>query len=181
MGLAIAFAVAGGIVTSLVSAASGREPSIIGSMAVLVGVIAYVWQTRVMVNRVTGVPDMAKSAFAMLASGLMTALVAAGWRLGGMAEPVPDVSLASLALLVWLGGIAIAASTVLWYAAGRMIGVTVTSMHHNLVPFYVIAMTTLTGVAVTPQHLIGAVLVIAGAVLAQVPLGPRAQVKATGP
>ena len=181
MGLAIALAVAGGIITSLVSAASGQKPSILGSLAVLIGVIAYVWQTRVMVDRVKGVPDMAKSAFVMLASGLITTLVAAAWRLGGAAEPVPDVSLTSLALLVWLGGIAIGASTVLWYAAGRMIGVTVTSMHHNMVPFYVITMAALSGATVTPWHVIGAVLVIAGAVLAQVPLKARQRARVTGP
>ena len=113
-------------------------------------------------------------------SGLITALVAAGWRLGGAVEPVPDISLTSLALLVWLGGIAIGASTVLWYAAGRMIGVTVTSMHHNMVPFYVIAMAALTGATVSREHVIGAVLVIAGAVLAQVPLTARAQSESDG-
>jgi len=178
MGLAIALAVAGGIVTSLVSAASGQEASILGSLAVLVGVIVYVWQTRIVVNRVHGAPDMAKAAVVMLAAGLITALVAAAWHLSGKAEPVPDISLASLALLVWLGAVAIGASTVLWYAAGRMIGVTVTSMHHNMVPFYVIAMAALSGAAVSVQHIIGAALVIAGAVLAQVRLRPRARARA---
>jgi len=124
---------------------------------------------------------MAKSAFVMLVAGLFTALVAGAWRLGGAAEPVPDISLTALGLLVWLGAIAIGASTVLWYAAGRMIGVTVTSMHHNMVPFYVIAMAALTGAAVTPQHIIGAVLVIAGAVLAQVPLKARARARVADP
>jgi len=181
MGLAIALAVAGGMVTSLVSSASGQEPSILGSLAVLVGVVAYVWQTRIMVNHVRGASDMAKGAVPMLAAGLITALVAAAWRLGGAAEPVPDVSLTSLALLVWLGGVAIGASTVLWYAAGRMIGVTVTSMHHNMVPFYVIAMAALTGATVSREHVIGAALVIAGAVLAQVPLRVRQRARVTGP
>ena len=62
-----------------------------------------------------------------------------------------------------------------------MIGVTVTSMHHNMVPFYVIAMAALTGATVSREHVIGAVLVIAGAVLAQVPLTARARARATGP
>ncbi len=181
MGAAIALAMAGGIVTSLVSAASGQEPSVIGSLAVLVGVIAYVWQTRVMVDEVHGVPDMAKSAVTMLLAGLLTSAAVVAYRLSGQVETVPDVSVTSLAMLVWLGGIAIGASTVLWYAAGRLIGVTVTSMHHNLVPFYVIGMAALSGAAVTPQHIIGATLVISGAVLAQVRIGKRSRVRAVAP
>jgi len=77
------------------------------------------------------------------------------------------VSFTSLALLMWLGGIAIGASTVWWYAAGRMIGVTVASMHHNMVPFYVIVLAALGGAVVTGQHVLGALLVVAGAAIAQ--------------
>jgi len=179
LGAAIALAVAGGIVTSLVSAAgSGHAPSLAGSLLALVGVIAYTWQTRIMVEKVHGVPDMAKGAVTMVMAGLMSAVVVAAYRLSGQGAPVPDVSFTSLALLAWLGGIAIGASTVWWYAAGRMIGVTVASMHHNMVPFYVIAMAALSGAAVTPQHIVGAGLVIAGAVLAQVRLGARFRARA---
>jgi drug/metabolite transporter (DMT)-like permease len=169
---ALALAVAGGAITSLVASPGAEtEPSAIGALAMLAAVIGYVWYTRVMVDRLPQHPDMAKTAVTMMTAGLISTLAAVLYPLTGAEGANPDVSATSLALLVWLGGGAVGASAVFWFWAGRTVGVTVASMHHNLVPFYVIVMAALAGATVTPQHVVGALLVIAGAVLAQVPLG----------
>jgi drug/metabolite transporter (DMT)-like permease len=78
-----------------------------------------------------------------------------------------DFSALVLVEIVLLVCVAIAGSAVLWLWTGRMIGVTVAAMHHNMVPFYVIVLAALGGAVVTGQHVLGALLVVAGAAIAQ--------------
>ena len=67
-------------------------------------------------------------------------------------------------------------SVVFWLWGARLLGVTIASMHQNLVPLYVVVMVLPLGGEVHGQHLIGGALVVAGAILAQLPgraNGPR--------
>jgi drug/metabolite transporter (DMT)-like permease len=173
-GIAIALVVAGGVVTSLVAApGAAAEPSPWGSLAMLAGVIGYVWYTRLMIDNLNDERDAAKAAVSMVLAGCAASAIVAVLVAAGQLDPAASASPRGLVLLLWLGAIAVGASAVLWFWAGRRIGVTIAAMHHNMVPFYVIVMAALAGAEVTAQHILGAALVIAGAVLAQVPLGRR--------
>ena len=74
---------------------------------------------------------------------------------------------AHLAALLWMSMIAIGLSVPLWFAAARLLGITVAAIHTNLAPFYVMLIALAFGGAVAGQQLVGAALVVAGAVLAQ--------------
>jgi hypothetical protein len=62
---------------------------------------------------------------------------------------------------------------VFWMTASRQLGVTVTSIHMNGVPFYVILMALAAGGAIYSSQVWGAALVAAGALLSQLPAGRR--------
>jgi len=167
---AIALAVLGGVVTSWPAEGGGAEASVLGGLAILGGMTCYVLYTNVLVSTLRHEPDIAKSAACMSVAAVMAAALLAGAQASGLAPVFADGSARSLMLLAWLGAMAVGASTVFWMWAGRHVGLTVAAMHHNLVPFYVIVMGTWVGTPVTAQHVAGAAMVIAGAVLAQLPL-----------
>ncbi len=165
--LAIVLTVAGGVLTSTVSAqGSGGEGSLPGVLFMLAGVIAYVWYSRQLVVAFAATPDISKVAVSMLISVMPCLVILAAFAGAGTAIAV-DFSPATLGLIVVMAGMSVGLSSVLWLWTGRVVGVTVAAMHHNMVPFYVIVMAALGGAIVTGQHIAGAMLVIAGAVLAQ--------------
>ena len=169
---AIALTVAGGVLTSLVSAqGSGSEGSLAGVLAMLGAVITYVWYSRELVLRFGDSPDLAKTSASMLIAGFTCLAIALAVAAFTGDVPRHEFSGATVAKLVLLACVSVGLSAVLWLWTGRMVGVTVAAMHHNLVPFYVILLASAGGAVVTGQHLLGAVLVIAGAVIAQ--LRPR--------
>lgn len=172
LAVAIVFTVAGGVLTSLVSAqGSGSEGSLPGVLAMLAAVIFYVWYSRELVLRFGDVPDLAKTSASMLLGGLFC-LVIAGVAMAVSSDGLRhDLSGSTLASIVLLACVSVGLSSVLWLWTGRMVGVTIAAMHHNLVPFYVILLAAMGGAAVTGQHIIGGMLVVAGAVIAQ--LRPR--------
>ena len=167
LAVAIVLTVTGGVLISLVSAqGTGQEGSPIGIAAMLVAVVTYVWYSREMVGRYGDVPDLAKTAASMVIAGLLCMVIA---LFGHMAiAPVRvDLSTDVLIRVALLACISLGLSSVLWLWAGRLVGITVAAMHHNLVPFYVILLAAAGGAIVTGMHIAGALLVIAGAVIAQ--------------
>jgi drug/metabolite transporter (DMT)-like permease len=82
-----------------------------------------------------------------------------------------DLGPVSLGQLAWLGAVAVCLSMLLWLRAARLIGVTIAAMHQNMVPFYVMAMALAIGGRVETAQLVGGLLVVSGAVLAQWPAG----------
>jgi len=169
--LAIALTIAGGVLTSLVSAqGSGSEGSFAGFGMMLAAVIFYVWYSREMVVRFSSAPDLAKTAGSMLVAAVPCLAAAAIASLFGPGLRI-DLSPATVWQVVFMACVSVGASAVLWLWTGRAVGVTVAAMHHNLVPFYVILLGAFAGAIITGNHIAGASLVIAGAALAQ--LRPR--------
>ncbi len=166
--LAIVLTVAGGVLTSSVSAqGSGSEGSVSGMLFMLAGVIAYVWYSRQLVVTFAAAADISKVAVSMLIAIVPCTVVLVVFMAAG--EKIEtDFSAETLGLIVVMAGLSVGLSSVLWLWTGRIVGVTVAAMHHNMVPFYVIVMAALGGAIVTGQHLAGAVLVIGGAALAQI-------------
>ncbi len=168
----IVLAAAGGAIASigLQDGASGsREGSYLGAIVIATGVVFYVWYSRSMVAVSPQVSPLAKAAISMVMLTLMTLIYAEFAVLFGLVPLEYDLSGPSLLMLAWLGPISIGASTVLWFLAGKMVGITIASMHHNLVPLYVMVIMLLLGGSIEVLTLAGAGLVIAGAALAQLP------------
>ncbi len=167
----IALAVAGGFITTLEPGKGGFSLGLMGGeLFLLAAVVLFVVYTREATVRLAGISELAQSAFTLAAAAVGAAAVAAVTVLIGQAEPVYDFSPKSVSIIAWVGAMAVGAAMVLWFAAAKRLGVTITSMHHNLVPFYVILMSVAGGGAVLQNQAWGALLVLCGAVLAQLPV-----------
>jgi len=172
LGIAITLAVAGGIVATGVF--SERIDFRGGELLALVSVVLWTWYSRASIDKLSMLSDLTKSTVNMLAGSVvitLAALVAVGL---GLVPVRLDLGTASLVQLGWLGTIAVCLSMLLWLKAARLIGVTIAAMHQNLVPFYVMAMALAIGGRVETVQLVGGIMVVTAAVLAQWPVQRRA-------
>ncbi|MGI9405814.1 MAG: DMT family transporter, partial [Hyphomicrobiaceae bacterium] len=168
LGIGIVLSIIGGIVTSYAPGSGGDGGgSLIGALLVLVSISLFVAYTRIVNARFPGLPDVAKSGLTCLAATVVVgdlAFASVGWD---VVELRYDLSPQTVMLIAWLGAISFGLAMALWFASVRLIGTTITTMHHNIVPFYVIVMSLAGGGAIATHHWIGAGLVIAGAIIAQ--------------
>jgi len=181
--LGLACAIFGGVMISLASEGTGAThdilDSFIGAILLILGSTLYIWHSRALVIRFAHVPDVAKSASIMLMAALSTSCVAIIAVSLGLAPIRYDLGSENLLALMALGVFAVGGSSVLWLVTGRLVGVTVASMHHNMVPFYVIILSAFAGAKISIMHVAGAGLVILGAVIAQYgrPVAPPVEQK----
>lgn len=178
--LAIACAIAGGILASWPP--EGAKLGFRGGEILAVGaVIGFTWFSRGTVSRLAAVPDIAKTAFMMSAATIVT-LAAAVTAAAGGTDLRLELTWPSIGLILWLGCVSNGVSMVCWLIAARKLGVTVAAIHLNGVPFYVILLALAVGGTLFMSQIWGAVLVAAGALLAQLPdLGRRDRLSATLP
>lgn len=169
----ICLAVAGGLLATL--AAAGQGPGFQGGeLLVLVSTVLFIWFSRNSVRRLAGLGAIAKAALTLGSAALVvTPLVALAAALG-LAELRYDLTPRSLGLIAWMGAVAVGLSMVCWLTGCRLLGsVTIASIHQNTVPFWVMLGALLVGGQLYQGHVWGALLVIAGALLAQAPLRRR--------
>ena len=141
-----------------------------GEFPLLGAIVLFVWYSRETTLRLSGISELAQAAFTLATATVGAALVAVAAVLLGLAEPVYDFGPKSIGIIVWVGAVAVGAAMAMWFAATRRLGVTITTMHHNLVPFYVILFSLTGGGVFLQNQAWGAVLVFVGAVLAQLPI-----------
>lgn len=169
---AIALALVGGAVCAL-AGETGTVTFSGGELFILAGVFLFAWYTRESLHRFADLAPTAQAGITMLAAGYVSFVVFAVCLPLGFADFSADLTLNSLLLLAWVCIGSLALSMALWFWASRELGVTIAGMHHNMVPFYVVLMSTAFGAEVLPGHMIGAALVVSGAVLAQLPTHKR--------
>ena len=169
LGLALLLAVTGGVVATGVFSTAVRFRG--GELLALGSVVLWTWYSRAAIERLPMLSDLAKATANMLAGAAVLLVLASLAVLSGIVVPALDFGPASLGQLAWLGAISVCLSMLLWLKAARLIGVTIAAMHQNLVPFYVMAMALALGGRVETPQLVGGLLVVAGAVLAQWPAG----------
>ncbi len=175
LAVGVALSVVGGAITSYTPSEVGAMDlgALFGAGLVLCAITLFVLYTRMTETHLSQLPGAAKAGLTMFAAMIVVgdlAFLAAGWNLVPLQM---DFSPYTMALITWLGAAAIGISMTLWFVSVRLIGTTITAMHHNLVPFYVILLSLAAGGAIATQHWIGAALVIVGAVVAQ--LAPQEQ------
>ena len=125
-----------------------------------------------MVDRLHALSDLAKTTLTTLCSAVVVVVLIAGFVAVGWVPMELDLSVGTLGLIFWMATIANGASVVLWLWGARLLSVTVGSMHQTLVPFYVMVMVLPLGGEIYTQQLLGGGLVVAGAILAQLPWRP---------
>ena len=164
----VALAIAGGIVATV--AASSEGPGFRGGEILnLGGVILFTWFTRASIRRLSMLSAVTKTCVTLGAGALFIVPVIAIVTATGLVErPAYDFSPRSLALCFYMGGIAVGCSMTLWMYGARLLGVTVAAIHQNTVPFWVMIFSVLfIGQQLLIGQVWGALLVIAGALLAQ--------------
>ncbi|MEO0620282.1 MAG: DMT family transporter [Pseudomonadota bacterium] len=137
---------------------------------VLAGVVLFVAYSRACDQRLGMLGGAGKAGLTMAAGTVVVSGLALAAVMGEIVPAQLDLSPSTLMLIFWLGFGAIAASMALWFTAIRLTGMTITAMHHNLVPFYVIVLSLAGGGVIALHHWLGAGLVVLGAIVAQ--LGP---------
>lgn len=171
---AILLAVAGGVIATGAFSASVSFRG--GEVLAMISVVLWTWYSRASVDRLAGLSDLTKTAANMLAGSAVVLPLAVAAAALGIVPTKLDFGSASLGQLAWLGGVAVCLSMLLWLKAARLIGVTIAAMHQNMVPFYVMAMALAIGGRVETAQLVGGLLVVSGAVLAQWPARASATV-----
>ena len=176
---AIALALIGGAVCALAGDVTNIKFNG-GELFILAGVFLFAWYTRESLRRFAGLAPTTQAGITMLAGGYVSFVIFALCLPLGLAEVRVDLTVDALLLLAWVCIGSLALSMALWFWASRELGVTVAGMHHNMVPFYVVLMSAAFGSEVLPGHMIGAALVVSGAVLAQLPMSKRREPAAQG-
>ena len=166
----LALAVAGAVVVALRGTGGGFD-LLGGEIFVVAANVCWVWYSRGCVLRLSRLSDLGKTAVTTTCAAAVVGAVVGVGLAAGLVPPRLEFSAASIGLVLWLAAVANGVSIVLWLAGARMLGVTVGSMHQNLVPVYVAAMIVPLGGEITAWHAAGGVLVVAGAVLGPAPGG----------
>ena len=169
----IGLAIAGGIVATTGGPGSGSGPRG-GEILVLGSMVAWIWYSRAALTRLAGHGDLALSGLTFGAAAIVVAGVLAVAVPLGLAEPRVNLDLPNLAAALWMSMIAIGLSVPLWFTSARILGITVAAIHTNLAPFYVMLIALGMGGTVSGRQVLGAVLVAAGALLAQISARRRA-------
>ncbi len=163
--LAIALAMAGGMLTSL----EVSEQTIGfrgGEVLALVSVVLWTWYSRASVAQLANIPAYPKSIASLLAGALWLLTFVLGVAISGTLELRYSLAPYHLGLLAWMAVASIGLSMVFWLAGAQRLGVTIASMHQNAVPFYVLLFALFAGASVQTTQVVGALLVVCGAVLA---------------
>ena len=171
----IALAILGGSLATVADGGGQTGPGG-GALLVLASMILWIWYSRAAMARMHTHSDVAMSGLTFAAGAAIVAVVVAVALPLGLAAPRLDLALPSLAAMLWLGSMAIGLSVLLWFNCARLLGLTVAAIHTNLAPFYVMLIALGFGGTVSMRQVLGALLVAAGALLAQ--LAPVARMPA---
>ncbi|HEX2529078.1 MAG TPA: DMT family transporter [Geminicoccus sp.] len=140
-----------------------------GEIIVLGSITLWALFSRATVRELGGHDSLAQSFVTVGTAGVVLSLFSTGLVGGGLVPPITP-TVREILLLLWMGCIGVGMSLPLWLLSARLLGVTVASMHQNLLPFYVMALAVLLGQGrIEADMLAGAALVSLGALIAQVP------------
>jgi drug/metabolite transporter (DMT)-like permease len=166
LALGLILSVAGGLV-----ALAGGVASLdlgLGALAALASVLAYTWGSRETVRAFPDLTPLGRSAVTVAGAAVVMVLAALADGLVRGAWPAwSAIGLPEFAGLLIFGVGSMALSQLLWIISVGRIGIGAASLHMNAVPFYVMAIVFLLGGPWNWAQTAGAVIVVAGALLAQ--------------
>ena len=166
-GALVAIGILLAIAGATVADAGGPDGPRGGEILVLASMIAWIWYSRAALQRLAGFGDLALSGLTFAAGALIAAVVLAVALASGLALPRLALDTPNVSALLWMSMIAIGLSVPLWFTSARLLGITIAAIHTNLAPFYVMLIALAFGGTVSGRQAVGAALVAAGALLAQ--------------
>ena len=164
----VVLAIAGGIVAT---GSFGEDAPDFrgGEIVVLLSIGLWALFSRATVRELSGHDSLVQSLVTVGTAGAMLTLMSSAFVTTGII-PTLEPTGREILLLLWMGCIGIGISLPLWFVSARLLGVTVASMHQNMLPFYVMVLAVLLGQGeIGPRTLAGAILVSLGALVAQLP------------
>ena len=180
LAMGIVIAVFGGILIVL-SAAEQEFGWRGGEAFVMISVVAWAWFSRTSTAKLSMIPPYPRAVIAMLSGALVLIPVTVLLNFIGLSEIAWSIEGWNLIWILWLCPIAAGVSLVFWLRSAELLGVTVAAIHINLVPFYVIVIAFFSGGGLSSYQIIGACLVVTGAVITQVrPGGVAGQLASAG-
>lgn len=166
LGLGLVLSIAGGLM-----ALAGGTVKIdlgLGALAALASVICYTWGSRETVRALPALTSLGRSAVTVAGAAVVMLLAAS---VDGLVRDAwPDwgsIGARELTGLAIFGIGSMAISQLLWIVSVGRIGIGAASLHMNAVPFYVMLIVFVFGGAWNWWQTAGAVVVVAGAMIAQ--------------
>ena len=181
--LSLIFSLMGGVLASMDFSAGGMHLSFSfgwGEALLLLGVYAWVVLSRYVNTHMTEEPRLSGIGLVILAPGLLLIPVVAGmdvWGIEATRLVRPDgwgMPFNDILLTLLLGFVASAGSMILWFKGSVVLGTTIAGLQQNLVPFFVLLQVWWLGQTPHMVQILGGVLVVLGAIIAQIrELRPR--------
>jgi len=158
-------AVGGGVLAALAGRRAGGLGG--GEVLVLLSLTFWLCYSQSAQRRLGALSQLAITALTVLAGAVTLAAALPILIALGIAEARLDLAPPSLALVVYIAVGPASLSIFLWHFGVSRMGVTVASIWGNLVPVIVVLITLAGGASLQALHLVGGVLIVAGALTAQ--------------
>ena len=140
----------------------------VGALAALGSVLAFTWGSRATVTAFPGLTPLGRTAITVSGAAVLmslSALIYAG--LGGPATQWAALGVPEWSALMLFGVGSLAISQILWIMAVGQLGIGLSALHMNAVPFYVMIIMFALGHAWNWPQAYGAVIVALGVLIAQ--------------
>lgn len=140
----------------------------IGALAALGSVLAFTWGSRATVTAFPALTPLGRTAITVTGAAILTTLAAAIYSaMGGPPTQWEALHLPEWGALMLFGVGSLAVSQVLWIMAVGQLGIGLSALHMNAVPFYVMLIMFALGAAWNWPQAYGAVIVAVGVLIAQ--------------
>ena len=140
----------------------------VGALAALGSVLAFTWGSRATVTAFPDLTPVGRTAITVTGAAILTSLAALLYSaLGGPPTQWAALGPPELGALLLFGVGSLAISQVLWIMAVGQLGIGLSSLHMNAVPFYTMLMVFALGGAWNWWQTAGAAVVVLGALIAQ--------------
>jgi len=140
----------------------------IGALAALGSVLAFTWGSRATVTAFPDLTPLGRTAITVSGAAILTTIMSLIYSgMGGPATQWSALGLPEWGALALFGIGSLAISQVLWIMAVGQLGIGLSSLHMNAVPFYVMIIMFALGAAWNWPQAYGAVIVALGVLIAQ--------------
>ena len=164
--LGLALSLAGGFLAY--GAGVGAMKLGVGALAAFGSVLAFTWGSRATVTAFPALTPLGRTTITVTGAAILTSLAAVIYTcLGGPATQWAALGLPEWAALALFGVGSLAVSQVLWIMAVGQLGIGLSALHMNAVPFYVMLIMFALGSAWNWPQAYGALIVAFGVLIAQ--------------
>src|SRR5262245_35890866 len=160
-------AVLGGLVAVLGTAASFQGFRG-GELLIVVGGAIWTWYTIVAMRWLSGLSQLAISAFALLPVATMMPLLVAFCAVTGLADIRIDTDPASLLMVAYTGLVSNGLGNLLWFYGCSQVGVPVASLYQNLIPIAAVLVALAFGREPGWAQIAGGFIILGGVFYAQI-------------